>query len=563
MIATDRFEHVAIASASELRTWLEARHEQRESVWLVTLKKCADSPYVSTETILDEIVCFGWIDGASKKLPTARAVIASPAVASDLKDLDNRQYRGYVMYMALNEGGKSTRGRAKIDETSSVYMPTNEQGSAYIVTRTTTNRAGTMTVEYVCSCRDFLKNLRNGCKHTFCERLTRGEATTFGEPPARRPNLRAQRRPPRDRRGSNGLSMRFNQRHARQAMPARIPEMVDAMRKAEDRRVRDLAKSADCDKVATMPRRGGQMTTDSTRAAALILKVSECRSADEMRDRYRTYIERKVLALQDPPHPNTLSHWMNDATLEPLLMRLFHETTRVFRVQETVGIVDSTKLSDAETTTYRGKEYRGDDRPDARWLKCHVLSGLETNAILAFEFSDDAAHDVRFYKPLVSAVMRTFSLTHILADRAYLSEETLGWSDEQFGIKAVIPIKKKWDPDTKQRYYEVCREAVERYDKRRKEFDEEYRFRAKVEAVFSVIKRMFCGYLWSKGRPNEVDENGLCQAWRNETICKIIAYNLRCAVIQEKKTGVETNFLIPNRFFPAIPMELRAMQFAT
>ena len=103
---------------------------------------------------------------------------------------------------------------------------------------------------------------------------------------------------------------------------------------------------------------------------------------------------------------------------------------------------------------------------------------------------------------------------------------------------------------------------MDRYDNRRKDFDEIYRFRSKVEGVFSVIKRMFHGYCWSKGRTNASDEGGVSQAWRNETICKLLAYNLRCAVIQEVATGYSIDFRVGNRFFPAIPIEHRAMQIA-
>lgn len=495
-------------------------------------------------------------------LPTAPDVVAIPVEAYNLKDLNVRQGRGYEMSRVIEEGGKKSQMRRPIDVDSCVYVPTNEQGSAYIVKRQVENRRGTMVVEYACSCRDFKKNLRSGCKHTFCERLVRGEATTFGDPPARQPRLSAARRSPRKRVGSNGLSTRSNQRRARRQMPVRVPEMLNAMRIAADRRARDEGDICDRDKVVHLRSRGGQMTAGTTRATALILKVSNGLSSDEMYERYRGYIERGVLPLSNPPHPNTISAWMNDGNLEPLLMRLFHETTLVYRAQETVGIADSTKLSDEETTTYRGMQYRGDDRPDARWMKCHALSGLESNAILAFEFSDEAAHDSLYYEKLVSTAMKTFSLKYVLADRAYLSERILGWSKEQFGIEAIIPIKKKWDADTKSRYHEVCRDAVDRYDNRRKQFDEMYRFRAKIEAVFSVIKRMFYGYVWSKGRANEGAHDGLCQAWRNETICKIIAYNLRCAVIQEIDKGIETNFLMQDRFFPPIPVEQRAMRLA-
>ena len=500
-------------------------------------------------------------------LPTATNVVAVPVVAYDLATLDDRRFRGYVIYQKIIEGGKHSKIRLTLsaesnDTESVVYAPTNEQGSSYIVRRSVANSRGTMVATYACTCRDFDKNFRSGCKHTFCETLYRKEATTFGEPPAREPRRNAQRRSPRNRRGANGKTMRTNQRAARRDMPVRIPEMIDTMRRAEDRRVREALALIPSDELNDRRRRGGQMTTDSTRCATLILKVSNGLSSDAMHERYRTYIDRKVLALREPPHPNTVSMWMNDADLEPVLHRLFCESSRIFRAQETVGIVDSTKLSDAETATYRGKEYRGDDRPDARWMKCHVLAGLETNAVLAYEFSTDVRHDSLYYESLVTAAMKTFPLEYVLADRAYLSEQILGWSMEQFGIKAVIPIKKRWSADTKSRYYDVCAEAIDWYDNRRKTFDEIYRFRGKVEAVFSVIKRMFCGYVWSKGRKNNGADEALSQAWRNETICKLIAYNLRCAVIQEIGTGVKADFLIHDRFFPSIPIEARAMQIA-
>ena len=501
-------------------------------------------------------------------LPTVSKDVSIPVKAYDLAQLDDRQNRGYVMYQKICEGGKYSKIRLTLSAESSdtesvVYAPTKEYGSSYIVRRSVVNAGGTMVVKYACTCLDFDKNFRSGCKHTFCETLYRTEAKTYGEPPAREPRRNAERRCPRNRRGANGMAMRTNQRHARREMPVRIPEMIDTMRRAEDRRVHEALASIKAHESTDRRRRGGQMTTDSTRCATLILKVSNGLSSDAMYDRYRTYIDRKLLALREPPHPNTVSMWMNDAALEPVLNCLFHEGVRIHRAQETVGIIDSTKLSDAETTTYRGKEYRGDDRPDARWMKCHVLAGLETNAVLAYEFSSDARHDSLYYESLVKTAMKTFPLEYVLADRAYLSEQILGWSMEEFGIKAVIPIKKRWSADTKSRYYDVCAEAVDLYDNRRKSFDEMYRFRAKVEAVFSVIKRMFCGYVWSKGRRNSGADDDLSQAWRNETICKLIAYNLRCSVIQEIHTGIKADFLVPNRFFPSIPMELRAMQIAS
>lgn len=205
---------------------------------------------------------------------------------------------------------------------------------------------------------------------------------------------------------------------------------------------------------------------------------------------------------------------------------------------EKTGIMDSTKLSNADTIRSRGVEYRGDVRPLARWLKCHVIAGLESNAILAYEFSSSNAHDITYYKTLVDAAIGVFPLRHVLADEAYLSEEVIGWSHDLHRIRAVIPVKRRWDLETKLMHYEICKELVEWYENNRKEFDEVFRFRVKVEAGFSVLKRMFDGNNWSRGRPNTgIGASGLMQAKRNETLCKLIAYNLRSAVIQEHQTG--------------------------
>jgi uncharacterized protein YdeI (YjbR/CyaY-like superfamily) len=68
MVKTENFVQVEISSATQLRAWLEQNHAQKESIWLVTYKKEVIEKYVSTQEILDEILCFGWIDGVRRKV---------------------------------------------------------------------------------------------------------------------------------------------------------------------------------------------------------------------------------------------------------------------------------------------------------------------------------------------------------------------------------------------------------------------------------------------------------------------------------------------------------------
>jgi uncharacterized protein YdeI (YjbR/CyaY-like superfamily) len=68
MIKTENFVKVEVRSAIELREWLQKNHKQKDSIWLVTYKKEIKDKYVSVQEVLDELLCFGWIDGIRRKL---------------------------------------------------------------------------------------------------------------------------------------------------------------------------------------------------------------------------------------------------------------------------------------------------------------------------------------------------------------------------------------------------------------------------------------------------------------------------------------------------------------
>lgn len=59
----------------QLRSWLEENHRQAKFCWVVTSRskhtsyKCI--PYIE---IVEEALCFGWIDSTVKKMPDGRLV---------------------------------------------------------------------------------------------------------------------------------------------------------------------------------------------------------------------------------------------------------------------------------------------------------------------------------------------------------------------------------------------------------------------------------------------------------------------------------------------------------
>lgn len=74
MMDTNRYPQVEVRSRNALRTWLDTHHAQPESVWLVTFRKHAGASYVSRDDVLDELLCFGWVDGVRRKLDDDRTM---------------------------------------------------------------------------------------------------------------------------------------------------------------------------------------------------------------------------------------------------------------------------------------------------------------------------------------------------------------------------------------------------------------------------------------------------------------------------------------------------------
>lgn len=60
-------EVVAPASRAEWRGWLEARPDRTEGVWVAVPKKNSGIAGASYEDLVEEALCFGWIDGQAAR----------------------------------------------------------------------------------------------------------------------------------------------------------------------------------------------------------------------------------------------------------------------------------------------------------------------------------------------------------------------------------------------------------------------------------------------------------------------------------------------------------------
>ena len=71
----DGAERVQVESREAWRTWLERNHTREEGVWLVTFKKRCGDRYVAYGAVVEEALCFGWIDSRPRKLDEDRTTL--------------------------------------------------------------------------------------------------------------------------------------------------------------------------------------------------------------------------------------------------------------------------------------------------------------------------------------------------------------------------------------------------------------------------------------------------------------------------------------------------------
>jgi uncharacterized protein YdeI (YjbR/CyaY-like superfamily) len=106
MVKTENFEQVEISSQNELRDWLMVNHSQGKSVWLVTYKKEVPVKYVSTGEVLDELLCFGWIDGIRRKLDDSRTMqLISPRKTQHWTETYKKRYSKLMAGNLVHQAG--------------------------------------------------------------------------------------------------------------------------------------------------------------------------------------------------------------------------------------------------------------------------------------------------------------------------------------------------------------------------------------------------------------------------------------------------------------------------
>lgn len=285
----------------------------------------------------------------------------------------------------------------------------------------------------------------------------------------------------------------------------------------------------------------GRSTTD--RVFAVMVKVMEDKSIARTVQRIDRSVYREVLG--DQLGKNSVYRYYQD----PYVHQVLEHCLRLMAIM----VSPITRVIDIDSSgfpTIAQTNYRGDDkgkhkiRPYAVYYRGHVVSCAATNivgvVIPSFSYGEDSS-DYSQFVPLLQRAAELWRFSHVLADKAYFSDEHMKAADD-IGAMFICPPKVNWVM-TNSDYPLLARRLYDLYLNHRQEFDRWYSWRCKIESVFSTIELLYGKAIWARG-PYSQSKPQLTVPLpiQTELIAKFVAQNLSQFAFLEAVLEQEVSF---------------------
>jgi len=100
-------------SRKAIRAWLDANHATATAFWLVTFKKHVKEHHIPYGEIVEELLCFGWVDSRTRRVDDDRTMLlVSPRKPGSTWSASNKRRVAELE----KEGLMTTAGRAKVEQ---------------------------------------------------------------------------------------------------------------------------------------------------------------------------------------------------------------------------------------------------------------------------------------------------------------------------------------------------------------------------------------------------------------------------------------------------------------
>ena len=219
------------------------------------------------------------------------------------------------------------------------------------------------------------------------------------------------------------------------------------------------------------------------------------------------------------PSRTSAIRYLAEPKLTPLLRELIERSALPLRGIETCFAVDSSGF--ASTANNRWFDHKhGGAKKKVRWVKLHLICGVQTNIVTAADCTANESADVRFFDEFVRTTAKNFRVEEVSADKAYLSKKNVRVVDEVGGTP-YIPLRSGTKPRVKgQKADPLWEKLYHHFTLRQEDFLQHYHKRSNAETTFHMIKSRFGGeVLLSKSGPAQV----------NEVLLRVLCHNI-CVV---------------------------------
>ena len=102
---------------SQWRKWLEKHHTRGEGIWLITYKKASGKKQLTYNDVVEEALCFGWIDSVPRKLDDQRTMLyfAPRKAKSGWSGPNKRRIESMMAAGLMRPAGMAKIEQAKLD----------------------------------------------------------------------------------------------------------------------------------------------------------------------------------------------------------------------------------------------------------------------------------------------------------------------------------------------------------------------------------------------------------------------------------------------------------------
>lgn len=226
---------------------------------------------------------------------------------------------------------------------------------------------------------------------------------------------------------------------------------------------------------------------------------------------------------------NTMFRYFKKPKITPILAQMVTLTSLPLRTAETKFNIDSTGFGTSNFQRWYSFKH-GKEICSRRWVKCHFINGAKTNVITSVKITTEEGADCPQLQEMAEQTAKHFNMEELSGDKAYLSKDNFELINS-LGGTFYVPFKSNSKASGNGM---IWKKMYHFFMLNNEEYLQHYHSRSNAESTVNMIKTKFGDRVRSK----------IWTAQVNEVLCKIIAHNICCVIMEMNELGIESEFYL-------------------